>query len=113
LIDRFKGVATKYLDNYLVWFQFLEMKGFDATTSNFKEVFVNTSPCEHQLTIQQIRQSKFSLESFLVKYLVDERINLKFGYMRVSHLTKICIVKRNNLKNGLVFSEMWIPVVRK
>ncbi|MBO9131533.1 IS1595 family transposase [Bacillus sp. 165] len=57
-IDRFKGVATKYLDNYLAWFQFLDMKGFDATTSNIKEVFVSTSLCEHYSTNQQIRQSK-------------------------------------------------------
>ncbi len=42
-IDRFKSVSTKYLDNYLAWFQFLEMTGFDATTSNIPEVFVSTA----------------------------------------------------------------------
>ncbi len=33
------------------------MKGFDATTSNIKEVFVLTSLCEHHLTNEGIRQS--------------------------------------------------------
>lgn len=60
-IDRFKGVATKYLDNYLAWFQFLEMKGFDATTSNIKDVFVLTSLCECFFTNSQIRQTKIIL----------------------------------------------------
>lgn len=56
-IDRFTGVATKYLDNYLAWFQFLEMKGFDATTANIKDVFVSTSLCEQHMTNEQIRLS--------------------------------------------------------
>jgi len=54
-MDRFKGVSTKYLNNYLVWFQFLEMKGFDATTANIKEILVSASLCDHHLTNQQIR----------------------------------------------------------
>jgi len=57
-MDRFKGVVTKFLDNYLAWFQFLEMKGFDATTANIKDVFISTSLCEHHLTNDKIRQTK-------------------------------------------------------
>lgn len=60
-IDRFKGVATKYLDNYLIWFQFLEMKGFDATTANIKEVFVSMSLCEQHMTNEQIRLSPLTI----------------------------------------------------
>lgn len=55
-MNRFNGVATKYLDHYLAWFQFHEMKGFDATTSNIKEVFLRTSICEHHLTNEDIRR---------------------------------------------------------
>jgi transposase-like protein len=31
-IDRFNGVASKYLDNYLAWFKFLDSKRFEDTT---------------------------------------------------------------------------------
>ena len=60
-MNRFKGVATKYLDHYLAWFQFLEMKAFDATTSNIKEVFVRTSLCEHHLTNEEIRHLSLNI----------------------------------------------------
>ncbi|MED0964083.1 IS1595 family transposase [Bacillus paramycoides] len=60
-MNRFNGVATKYLDHFLAWFQFLEMKGFDATTSNIKEVFVRTSLCEHHLKNEDIRQLNLTI----------------------------------------------------
>lgn len=30
----FYGVATKYLQNYLAWFQFLDSKEYENTTAN-------------------------------------------------------------------------------
>jgi len=36
-------------------FQFLEMNGFDATTSNIKGVIVSTNIYEHRFTNEQIR----------------------------------------------------------
>jgi IS1 family transposase len=36
-IDRFKGVATKYLDNYLAWFLFVDSRSNESTKHNIKE----------------------------------------------------------------------------
>jgi transposase-like protein/IS1 family transposase len=37
-LERFKGVASKYLNHYLAWFQFLEPIEFEATKSNIKDM---------------------------------------------------------------------------
>jgi IS1 family transposase len=37
-LERFKGVASKYLNHYLAWFQFLEPIEFEATKSNLKDM---------------------------------------------------------------------------
>jgi hypothetical protein len=35
-LAHFNGVASKYLDNYLAWFRFLDSKGFEKTKENLK-----------------------------------------------------------------------------
>lgn len=41
-IERFKGVATKYLDNYLAWFLFVDSRSNESTKQHIKE-FLLTS----------------------------------------------------------------------
>jgi transposase-like protein len=41
-IIRFKGVATKYLDNYLAWFLFIDSHSNESTKHNIKK-FLLTS----------------------------------------------------------------------
>lgn len=41
-IDRFKGVATKYLDNYLAWFLFVDSRSNESTKQHIKEFLLNS-----------------------------------------------------------------------
>lgn len=41
-IDRFNGVATKYLQHYLAWFRYLDSKEYENTASNKKHMLVNS-----------------------------------------------------------------------
>jgi transposase-like protein len=41
-IDRFNGVATKYLQHYLAWFRYLDSKEYENTTSNKKNILVTS-----------------------------------------------------------------------
>lgn len=41
-IDRFNGVATKYLQHYLAWFRYLDSKEYENTASNKKQMLVNS-----------------------------------------------------------------------
>lgn len=40
-IDRFKGVATKYLDNYFAWFLFVDSRSNESTNQHIKEFLYN------------------------------------------------------------------------
>jgi transposase-like protein len=40
LIDRFKGVATKFLDNYLTWFRFIDAHAKEAMTAKKLELLL-------------------------------------------------------------------------
>lgn len=42
-IDRFRGVATKYLDNYLAWYRFITDSKFEAMSSKRKQMLVAAS----------------------------------------------------------------------
>ncbi|MFZ5975753.1 MAG: IS1595 family transposase [Bacillota bacterium] len=48
-LDRFNGVASKYLDNYLAWFKFLDSKGFEDNTTNLKSMLVES--CLHSMCV--------------------------------------------------------------
>jgi hypothetical protein len=40
-IDRFNGVATKYLQHYLAWFRYLDSKEYENTASNKKNINID------------------------------------------------------------------------
>jgi hypothetical protein len=39
-MERFKGVATKYLDNYLTWFRFFDARANEAMTAKRLELLL-------------------------------------------------------------------------
>jgi IS1 family transposase len=43
-MDRFNGVATKYLEHYLAWFRYPDSKEYENTTSNKKNMLVSFMP---------------------------------------------------------------------
>jgi len=55
----FKGVAAKYLDNYLAWFLFVDSRSNENTTPHIKELLL-TSVFEMTENVESIRLSKFS-----------------------------------------------------
>jgi hypothetical protein len=61
-IDRFKGVATKYLDNYLAWFLFVDSRSNESTKHNIiKEFLLTTFLFEMTDTYDSGRLSKFNV----------------------------------------------------
>ncbi|MGG2091571.1 hypothetical protein AB1283_02355 [Bacillus sp. S13(2024)] len=58
-IDRFKGVATKYLDNYLAWFLFVDSCSNESTKHNIKEFLLSSFVYEMIDTYESLRLSKF------------------------------------------------------
>lgn len=59
-INKFKGISSKYLDNYLSWYNFLDSIGHENTINNIKEFLVRI--CLYQIndTYDSIRTSKFN-----------------------------------------------------
>ena len=60
-MNRFNGVATKYLDNYLGWFKFLDGNGFKDTEKNIKDMLVTSCLYNESETYESLRLSKFKL----------------------------------------------------
>lgn len=60
-IDRFKGVSTKYLDNYLAWFLFIDSRSNESTRHNIKEFLLSAFIFEMKDTYDSLRMSKFNL----------------------------------------------------
>ncbi|UMZ74073.1 hypothetical protein [Natranaerofaba carboxydovora] len=60
-IHKFKGISTKYLDNYLSWYNFLDSIGHDNTVNNIKEFLVKICLYQVNDTYDSIRTSKFSI----------------------------------------------------
>lgn len=60
-IDRFKGVASKYLDNYLAWFLFVDRRGHESTKQNIKDMFLSSFPFEMAETNKTLRLSSFNV----------------------------------------------------
>jgi transposase-like protein len=58
-VNRFKGVASKYLDNYLAWFLFVDGRGHESTKKNIKDMLVSAFSYEVKDTYNSIRLSKF------------------------------------------------------
>lgn len=60
-MDRFKGVASKYLDNYLTWFKFVDAHSKEAMTAKKLELLLTAClpiPPERYL---DIRKTEFTL----------------------------------------------------
>ncbi|MNP17751.1 ISXO2-like transposase domain protein [compost metagenome] len=59
-IDRFNGVATKYLQHYLAWFRYLDSKEYENTTSNKKNMLVTSCLFTVHETNTKLRLASFS-----------------------------------------------------
>lgn len=60
-INRFKGVATKYLDNYLAWFLFVDSRSNENTKHNIKDFLLSSFIFEMTDTYDSLRLSKFAI----------------------------------------------------
>ncbi len=60
-IDRFKGVVTKYLDNYLAWFLFIDSRSNESTKHNIKEFLLTSFVFETIETYDSLHLSKFTI----------------------------------------------------
>lgn len=60
-IDRFKDVATKYFDNYLAWFLFVDSRSNESTKHNIKEFLLSSFVFEMTDTYNSLRLLKFSI----------------------------------------------------
>lgn len=58
-MDRFNGVASKYLDNYLAWFKFLDSKGFEDNKAILGEMIVESCLHSTRETNDSLRSRKF------------------------------------------------------
>lgn len=58
-LDRFNGVASKYMDNYLTWYKFLDSRGCEITKKNSIDMLVTASQFQIRETYNSLRLSKF------------------------------------------------------
>jgi hypothetical protein len=58
-IDRFKGVATKYLDNYLACFLFVDSSSNESTKQHIKEFLLTSFVFEMTETYDSLRRLEF------------------------------------------------------
>ncbi|MDR7001945.1 hypothetical protein J2Y67_004430 [Neobacillus niacini] len=56
-IDRFQGVATKYLDNYLFWHRFLELNKKLPSQDRMKDLLLSSCNLVNFTTVDAIRAS--------------------------------------------------------
>jgi predicted RNA-binding Zn ribbon-like protein len=62
---RFRGVATKYLDNYLAWYRFVTASKFEAMASKRKQMLVAASQFNVLSTCNGLRIAKWDLATEL------------------------------------------------
>lgn len=60
-LEHFCGVLSKYLNNYLAWFRFLDMKGFEETKENLKEMLITGCLFPVKETYRSLRLSEFKV----------------------------------------------------
>ena len=60
-LDRFNGVASKYLNNYLTWFKFLDLVGHESNINCIKKMLINGCLYEVHDTYHSIRTAQFSI----------------------------------------------------
>jgi len=56
-MDRFQGVATKYIDNYMFWFRFLELHKKLEHSDRQKKMLLDTCRQANFMTVQQFKAS--------------------------------------------------------
>lgn len=54
-MDRFQGVATKYIDNYMFWFRFLELHKKLDFTDRQKKLLLDTCKRANFTTVERLR----------------------------------------------------------
>ncbi|WP_051317311.1 IS1595 family transposase [Ectobacillus panaciterrae] len=59
-MDRFNGVATKYLQHYLAWFRYLDSKEYENTASNKKNMLVKSCLFSVTDTNDKLRLSAYT-----------------------------------------------------
>ncbi|WP_413473706.1 IS1595 family transposase [Streptococcus parauberis] len=59
-INRFNGVATKYLDHYLSWFQFLDQIKHRNDDTTVSKMIIESCIFSTEMTYDKLRLSKFS-----------------------------------------------------
>ena len=55
-MDRFQGVATKYMDNYMFWFRFLELNKKLGDVDKQKKMLLDTCKRANFTTGQYFRK---------------------------------------------------------
>ncbi len=75
-IGRFKGVATKYLDNYLAWLLFLDSHSNESIKHNIKEFLLSSFVVEMTDTYDSLRMSKFNVQSLLKTIFILNELKL-------------------------------------
>ena len=55
-MDRFQGVATKYLDNYLYWFKFLQQNKKMPTKERVKGMLLGSCQKSNYITVKYLRE---------------------------------------------------------
>ncbi|MCD8508869.1 MAG: IS1595 family transposase [Bacillus sp. (in: Bacteria)] len=55
-MQRFQGVATKYLDNYLYWFNFLQQSKKMATKERVNQMLLGACQKSNLITVQYLRE---------------------------------------------------------
>lgn len=69
-MDRFNGVASKYLEHYLAWFRYLDSKEYENTASNKKHMLVNSCLLTVTDTNTRLRRTSFLTElTGFIRYL--------------------------------------------
>jgi len=60
-LGRFNGVASKYLDDYLSWFRFLDRNGFEDNDRNIRNMIISSCGYKTNETYKTLRLSKFTV----------------------------------------------------
>jgi transposase-like protein len=66
-MDRFRGVATKYLDNYLAWYRFITASKFEAMASKRNQMLVAASQFNVVSTCRSLRIAMWDLADNPIK----------------------------------------------
>ena len=56
-MERFQGVATKYLDNYLYWFRWLELSKKIAFDERVKQMLISACQKSNHTTVEILRNT--------------------------------------------------------